>query len=101
MWGTERGSDIRFDADRTPKQKRDKLLICEASSLKERQSMSRETLELLEAARRYEYTAAQKEEHRRSFAFGNTKIENDRITRELIDREAEKLDHERDDAGRG
>ena len=57
--------------------------------------MSKETLELLEAARRYPFTAEQKEEHRRSFAFGNTKIENPRITRELIDQEAEKLDRER------
>ncbi len=57
--------------------------------------MSKETLELLEAARRYQFSAAEKEEHRRSFAFGNTKIENSRITRELIDREAEKLDLER------
>lgn len=60
--------------------------------------MSKETLELLEVARHYEYSAAEKEEHRRSFAFGNTKIENDRITRELIDREAEKLDRERSES---
>ena len=58
------------------------------------QSMSKETLKLLEVARRYKYSAAEKEEHRRSFAFGNTKIENPRITRELIDREAEKLERE-------
>jgi hypothetical protein len=50
---------------------------------------------VLEAARRYKFSAAQKEEHRRSFAFGNTKIENERITRELIDREADKLEREK------
>jgi hypothetical protein len=57
--------------------------------------MSTETLELIEAARLCTFTAAQKEEHRRSFAFGNTNIENSRITRELIDREAENLNRER------
>jgi hypothetical protein len=57
--------------------------------------MSEELQELLEAARIRTYTAAEKEEHRRSFAFGNTKIENPKITRELIDREADKLDQER------
>ena len=36
-------------------------------------------------------TLAQMEEQRRSFAYGNTKIENDDITRETIDREAEAL----------
>jgi hypothetical protein len=35
-----------------------------------------------------------REEQRRSFAYGNTKIENSRITRELIDREAESLRRE-------
>ena len=66
-------------------------MICEG----ENTIMSEETLKLLEAASRYQYSAAEKEEHRRSFAFGNTKIENARITRELIDREADKLDGER------
>lgn len=47
--------------------------------------MSRELQQLLDAARLHEFSAAEKEEHRRSFAFGNTKIENARITRELID----------------
>lgn len=51
--------------------------------------------QLLEAARQYRYTSEQKEEHRRSFAFGNTNIENSRVTREVIDRQAEILDRER------
>jgi len=33
----------------------------------------------------------EQEEQRRSFAYGNTKIENDRITRETVNQEAEKL----------
>lgn len=53
--------------------------------------MSKELEYLLQAARRHTFTPAEKEEHRRSFAYGNTKIENPRITRELIDREADNL----------
>jgi hypothetical protein len=34
-------------------------------------------------------TRAQKEEQRRSFAYGNTKIENERITREMVKELAE------------
>jgi len=37
----------------------------------------------------------QQEEQRRSFAYGNTKIENDRITREMIDEAAERIARER------
>jgi hypothetical protein len=36
-------------------------------------------------------TAQEKEEQRRSFAYGNTKIENPRITRETVDKEADAL----------
>jgi hypothetical protein len=53
--------------------------------------MTRATEKLISAAKRHQFTVAEKEEHRRSFAYGNTKIENSRITRELIDREADKL----------
>jgi hypothetical protein len=53
--------------------------------------MSRELQQLLEAAKIHQFTPADREEHRRSFAYGNTKIENSRITREMIDREADNL----------
>ncbi len=53
--------------------------------------MSNELKELLAAAKKAELTSEEKEAQRRSFAYGNTKIENDRITRELVDREAERL----------
>lgn len=46
---------------------------------------------LLERARSAQMTREEKEEQRRSFAYGNSKIENDRITRETIDREAESI----------
>jgi hypothetical protein len=47
--------------------------------------------QLLEMAREVPVSAAEREQQRRSFAFGNTNIENERITRETIDRAAEKL----------
>lgn len=38
-------------------------------------------------------TEEEKEEQRRSFAYGNTKIENSRITREMVDRAADAIEH--------
>ena len=46
---------------------------------------------LLRTARKIRMTSEQQEQQRRSFAYGNTKIENDRITRETIDRAAQLL----------
>lgn len=46
---------------------------------------------LLEKAKKVEMSPAEKEEQRRSFAYGNTKIENDLITRAMIDEAAERL----------
>jgi len=48
--------------------------------------------ELVESTKKIAPTAQEKEEQRRSFAYGNTKIENPRITRETVDREAESLE---------
>ena len=53
--------------------------------------MSEYLKELLELAKAIQMTPEQREEQRRSFAYGNSKIENDRITRETIDKEAEAL----------
>jgi hypothetical protein len=47
--------------------------------------------ELIAAARKVVPTPEEKEEQRRSFAFGNTNIENPRITRETVNKEAEAL----------
>lgn len=52
---------------------------------------------LVDAARKVKPTAADREEQRRSFAYGNTAFENDRITREMVDREAEKLTQQKSD----
>lgn len=54
-------------------------------------SMSDELRELLAAAKKADLTSDDKEAQRRSFAYGNTKIENDRITRALVDQEADRL----------
>lgn len=47
--------------------------------------------ELLEWAKTVKMTPAQLAEQRRSFAYGNCKIENDRITKEMIAEEDRKL----------
>jgi hypothetical protein len=46
--------------------------------------MTEELKELVERARQIEMTPAQLGEQRRSFAYGNTHIENERITREMV-----------------
>jgi hypothetical protein len=53
--------------------------------------MTKHLESLLEAAKNAVLTAQEKEEQRRSFAYGNTKLENPRITREMVDQEAEAL----------
>jgi hypothetical protein len=49
---------------------------------------------LIEKARAVRMSARESEEQRRSFAYGNTKIENDRITREMVNERAEALKRE-------
>jgi hypothetical protein len=46
---------------------------------------------LVDAARKVEMSKEEREAQRRSFAFGNTHFENPLITREMIDRAADKL----------
>ncbi|ACO33941.1 MULTISPECIES: hypothetical protein [Acidobacterium] len=46
---------------------------------------------LLEAARLREFSAEDREAQRRSFAYGNTHIENPLITRRTIDQQADSL----------
>ena len=50
---------------------------------------------LLEAAKKVEPSTQQQEEQRRSFAYGNTAFENQLITREMVDRQAEAIARER------
>jgi hypothetical protein len=60
--------------------------------------MTNRLQELLDEARKNVLTSQEKEEQRRSFAYGNTKIENSRITREMVDQEAESLKKETADS---
>ena len=46
--------------------------------------MTKDLQELIERARKIEMTSDQLGEQRRSFAYGNTHIENERITREMV-----------------
>jgi hypothetical protein len=46
---------------------------------------------LLKAAKTAKPTAEHREQQRRSFVYGNTHLENNLITREMVDCEAEKL----------
>jgi len=46
---------------------------------------------LVDAARRVEMTSEDRENQRISFAYGNTAMENDRITRDMIRSEARSL----------
>ena len=57
--------------------------------------MTKDLKKLLDAAKTAQPTAEHREQQRRSFAYGNTHFENNRITRDMIDREAERLDREK------
>ncbi|MGH6846509.1 MAG: hypothetical protein ACREC0_03430 [Methylocella sp.] len=63
--------------------------------------MAHELEKLLEAAKRIAPSTEQKEEQRRSFAYGNTAFENDLITREMVRVEAERLDQEKNERSSG
>ena len=53
--------------------------------------MTEQLRQMLERARRVDMSDEQKEIQRRSFAYGNANIENERVTRKIVDQEAEKL----------
>ncbi len=54
-------------------------------------AMTEGLMKLIEMSRSVRVSAAQQEEQRRSFAFGNTALENPRITREMVDEQADSL----------
>jgi hypothetical protein len=47
---------------------------------------------LIERARRIEMTASDREEQRRSFAYGNANIENAAVTRKVVENVADELE---------
>lgn len=53
--------------------------------------------QLIERARSAPMSPAEREEQRRSFAYGNSKIENSDITRDMVDEAAQRIDSERSD----
>jgi hypothetical protein len=53
--------------------------------------MGEELKQLIEVARQVTPSPEHREQQRRSFAYGNTAYENDRITREMVDEQADKL----------
>ena len=53
--------------------------------------MTDDLKKLLEAAKTAKPTPEHREQQRRSFVYGNTHFENELITREMVDQEAEKL----------
>jgi hypothetical protein len=57
--------------------------------------MGDELKALIEIAKQVKPTPEHREEQRRSFAYGNTAFENNRITRQMIDEQAEKLAREK------
>jgi hypothetical protein len=62
--------------------------------------MTEDLKALIEAAKKVTPTPEHREEQRRSFVYGNTAFENERITREMINRQAEKLAESTDDKQR-
>ena len=53
--------------------------------------MSEQLTKLIDAARGKAMSSAEKEAQRRSFAYGNAHIENDRVTRDMVAKAAEKI----------
>ena len=53
--------------------------------------MDQDLTRLIEVARRVKPSPEHREAQRRSFAYGNAAFENELITREMVDRQAEKL----------
>ena len=62
--------------------------------------MTRALNALIKAAKKLKPAAEQREEQRRSFVYGNTAYENELITREMVDRQDEKLAKNGDDKRR-
>ena len=56
--------------------------------------MDRDLTRLVEAAKRVKPTPEHREAQRRSFAYGNAAFENELVTREMVDRQAEALQRE-------
>ena len=67
------------------------MLLITPSGIAAGKTMTEKLEELVERTRKITMSAEQIREQRQSFAYGNTKIENERITRRVVDEQAEKL----------
>ncbi len=61
--------------------------------------MSRELQELIEKAKGFRMTSAEKEQQRISFAYGNVRFDNENITRETVVRASQNLKEQTDEQG--
>lgn len=59
--------------------------------------MTEKLQQLIDAARNRPMSESELEEQRRSFAYGNAHIENERVTRAMVDEAADKRSRERRD----
>ena len=59
------------------------------------ENRSKDLAKLCEQAKKVKMTPAEKEEQRRSFAYGNANIENERVTRKIIDRAADSVNKDK------
>lgn len=55
--------------------------------------MNKDLAHLIERANKIQMSPSDQEAQRRSFAYGNSKIENNSVTREMIDAAADRLTH--------
>ena len=55
--------------------------------------MTDDLKKMLDAAQKAPMSTEDQEAQRRSFAYGNAHIENDRVTREMVDEAASRIDH--------
>jgi hypothetical protein len=69
----------------------DKKRALEKAGWAKQRAMTDKLAILIEKARSVRMSSRESEEQRRSFAYGNTKIENDLITRAMVDEQAEAL----------
>lgn len=70
--------------DHCPKAEQNVPTRASIAYLRENPAMTRDLEALVEKARRIEMTPDQQREQRQSFVYGNTHIENDRITRQMV-----------------
>jgi hypothetical protein len=74
-------------------------MIGDEAILRIRAAMTKELESLVERARKVEMTPTELREQRQSFVYGNTHIENDAITREIVAEADRKVEREADARG--